>query len=68
MIMSKSCKGCTQTEHVKKSNPAKYKLWKASHKYSLNYRGSYHQTWKKKETWWQESIDNSKDRYATKQK
>ena len=39
-ILSKSCKGCVRMKPVEKSDRARYELWKASHKCSLNYTGS----------------------------
>ena len=39
-ILSKSCKGCVRMKPVEKSDQERYKLWKASHKCSLNYTGS----------------------------
>ena len=38
-ILSKSCEGCVRMKPVKKSDHERYKLWKASHKCSLNYTG-----------------------------
>ena len=39
-IFSKNCKGCTQMKSVKTSDPQAYEAWHASHKCSLNFKGS----------------------------
>ena len=40
VILSRSCKGCTRKEGVEKTNPERFKLWKAGHICNLNYQGS----------------------------
>ena len=39
-ILSKNCKGCTRMKSVKTSDPQAYEAWHASHKCSLNFKGS----------------------------
>ena len=40
VILSKSCKGCTRMESIRKSDPLQFKRWQTSHKCNLNYHGS----------------------------
>ena len=39
-IMCRCCKGCTKMQSFRKTNPKHFEIWRASHKCSLNYRGS----------------------------
>lgn len=39
-IMSKSCKGCTRMEKIRKTDTALYDTMKANHKCNMNYSGS----------------------------
>ena len=40
VILSKSCKGCTSMEKVRKEYPDHFAQWKAGHTCNLNYHGS----------------------------